>query len=204
MKNVERLVIPGVTDLVTLTCIARARKLSQYTKAVADALACRCPFCTPDPDKNPRISLSAGAEHWYVTPCNPPEDFTKLHLLIIPIQKFDTGAGLRHVRDSRELNKEAWAQLQDVNAEISDRFNAPYRGWQCRDGDARESVGTIEHLHIHVMVGDGSGRVASPLSKTDAEEEESLKRAIIFEKIRQGTKPEDLPPEEFALVEKRL
>jgi ATP adenylyltransferase len=203
LQNVERLIIPGITDPSTLTCIARARKYSQYLGMVKNALTGVCPFCTPDPVKNPRIELSAGKEHWYITHCNPPEDFTRVHLLYIPIKKIVVDGAKRHVKDTRELSKEAWADLQDVHAEATDRFRIPYRGWQCRDGDARESVGTIEHLHIHVMAPDGTGRVESPLSKTP-EEEESLQRTLVFEKMRQGASVNDLEPHEANLVQGRI
>ena len=87
---------------------------------------------------------------------------------------------------------------------LPDTFNFNFRGILIRDGDATQSAGTIEHLHIHIMVPDGTGRVESPFCKTPEEEAAGVARAIVFEKLRTGTPATELPSDEYELVKDRL
>ena len=73
-----------------------------------------------------------------------------------------------------------------------------------RDGNAILSAGTIEHLHVHMMVPDGTGRVESPFYKGAEAETESLARAIVFEKLRQGADYHELDLREQELVQGRV
>ena len=194
MNDKQTLVIPGITNPATLACIARSRKFGQYCKAVADALAGNCPFCNPDPTYNKAVDIPA-LKHWRVQHCNPPEKHTKMHFLLVP---------LRHVTDTRRLTVPEWLELQSALNALPDVFDFDYRGILIRDGDATQSAGTVQHLHIHMMVPDGTGRVESPFCKTPEDEAVGVARAIIFEKIRTGTALESLPPEEKILVKDRM
>jgi len=194
VSDAKTLIIPGITDPATLACIARSRKYSQHCKAVEDALVGRCSFCSPDFEYNTPVEIPS-LKYWRVQYCSPPEKFTRLHFLLIP---------LRHVMDSRELTVaeqlEYWAAMNILPV----MFNFTYRGILSRDGDATMSSGTIRHLHIHMMVPDGTGRVESPFCKTPAEEAAGVERAIIYEKIRTGTPFESLPVLEQELVKDRM
>jgi hypothetical protein len=88
--------------------------------------------------------------------------------------------------------------------EIKEQFDISSSGILIRDGDATLSAGTIQHLHVHMMVPDGTGRVESPFYKGDASEAEGVARAIIFEKMRTGTPFTGLEPCEQELIEGRL
>ena len=190
----KTLIIPGITDSATLACIARSRKYKQHCKAVEDALAGRCAFCNPDPKYNTAVEIP-GLQFWRVQYCNPAEKYTKFHFLLIP---------LRHVKDSRQLSPEEQAEYWAAMNILPGMFDFTYRGILARDGDATMSSGTIQHLHFHIMVPDGTGRVESPFCKTPDEEAAGVVRAIIYEKIRTGTALESLPSEEQQLVHDRM
>jgi len=188
------LVIPGISDPAKLACIARARKFKQYRKYVEDALAGRCTICSLDQSNTrfvevPRVNAM---RVWY---CNPPEKFTRLHFLMSPV---------RHITDTRQLSVEERRAFWEVMEYLPNKFSFNFRGILIRDGDATQSAGTIEHLHIHIMVPDGTGRVESPFCKTPEEEAAGVARAIIFEKLRTGTMVAELPGNEYELVKDRL
>ena len=190
-----KLIIPGITDEATLACIARSRKYSQYVKAVENALTGVCPFCHIDRSYN---NVVAENDFWYAWPCKPPEDNTRLHFLFVP---------KRHVKDSEELSDEEILALFGkfgIRRAVRGTYAYTSRGMLMRDGDATLSAGTIQHLHIHDMVPAGTGRVESPFYKGAQAEAESLARAIVFERIRQGVTEKDLTAEELMLTVGRL
>jgi len=191
----KSLVISGITDPATLACLARSRKYSQYVKGVRDALAGACPFCTPDPKYNVIIEGLPSARSLRVWPCRPAEKNTRLHFLICPI---------RHVTSILQLSPDEWLEARSLIGDLAEIYKIPFRGILIRDGDATKSAGTIQHLHIHVMVPDGIGRVESPFCKTSEEEAAGMARAVVFEKMRTGTAFEDLLPEEREIVKDRL
>lgn len=128
--------------------------------------------------------------------CNPPEKHTRWHFLIVP---------KRHVTDSMELNgPEILVMMSLFPNHLMRDFGFKSRGLLMRDGDATLSAGTIEHLHLHIMVPDGTGRVESPFYKGAEAEAESLARALVFEKLRQGMEPETLTDGEWDLVKDRV
>ena len=189
----NQLVIPGISNPGTLACISRSRKYTQYVKAVEGALANRCPFCHVNRDYNKIVFENT---HCYAWHCNPPEAHTKFHFLIVP---------KRHVTDSTELmNIELLWIYKNVPLKLMEEFGFKSRGVLIRDGDATLSAGTIEHLHAHIMVPDGTGRVESPFYKGSEAEEESTARAIVFEKLRQGIPTDSLSTAEKALVKDRV
>lgn len=171
---------------------------------VENALTKRCPFCEIDREHN---KIVAENTHWYAWPCNPPEKNTRLHFIFVP---------KRHVQSTRELTDEEILLLFGVRRSVQYNYGYKSCGTLIRDGDARLSAGTIEHLHIHDMVPDGTGRVESPFYKGADSENEGLRRAIVFERLRHLSAqlstddPEliatqaSLTEEERALVEGRL
>jgi diadenosine tetraphosphate (Ap4A) HIT family hydrolase len=188
-----KLTVQGITDEGTLACLTRSRKFGQYKKAVEDALAGRCPFCQVDRNYNKIIFENDLGYAWH---CKPPEANTKLHFLVVP---------KRHVTDSTDLSdEELLCLMKKIPSYLQNVFGFQSRGVLLRDGDATLSAGTIQHLHVHIMVPDGTGRVESPFYKGADAENEGIARAIIFEKLRTGTNPNDLSESEKKLVEGRL
>jgi|SRR3989344_8476331 len=186
------LVIPGITDLNTLVCISRARKLEPFKKAVADALAGRCPFCDIDRAYNVVVIENVHCLAWL---CEPPEDNTRLHFLVVP---------KKHVTCTDELSDDELVTIFEVKEQLQEMYEFNSCGVLIRDGDATLSAGTIQHLHMHVMVPAGTGRVESPFFKGAESETESLARAIVFQKLCTGTRVEELDDAERALVKDRI
>ncbi len=187
------LTIPGITNPGTLACIARARKFNQYLGMVENALTGKCPFCNIDRNYNKVVYEDDSFYAWH---CNPPEKHTRFHLLIAP---------KRHLTDSTELtDQETLLMMKHIPRRLMHQFGFKSRGILIRDGDATLSAGTIEHLHLHIMVPDGTGRVESPFYKGEEAELEGYLRATVFEKIRTSTALMDLTPEESELVKGRL
>jgi diadenosine tetraphosphate (Ap4A) HIT family hydrolase len=185
--------VPGITDLGTLACLARARGFKQYKAMREDAIAGKCPFCSPlDPEKN---KVTVETELWLAWESKFPEKHTRLHILAVP---------KRHVASTSELTPEEEADFLVIKRQIYAMYQITYCGILCRDGDARMSAGTVGHLHFHFMVADGTGRLESPFYKGDAAEAEGIARAIVFEKLLAGAQLEELTPEEQALVKDRM
>jgi len=91
----------------------------------------------------------------------------------------------------------------------------PGGGVLWRWGDPERNAGSIRHMHINIIVPDGTGEVRPPLAKKPADVAKKKKIVRVWEKLRlEGLSPEDardfaqsgrvLTPDEFALVEKRL
>lgn len=193
--DTPRLVIPGINDRSTLACIARSRKYEQYVRAVLNARLHVCPFCDVDRSYN---NIILENDFWYAWHSKPPEANTRLHILYVP---------KRHVVDSEELSNDEVLALWGENGIrrlVREALGYSSRGMLMRDGDATLSAGTIQHLHIHDMIPNGTGRVESPFFKGAESELEGVRRAIVFEKLRGGSELEDLSPEERELVNGRL
>ena len=167
------LIIPGVSNAGILACIARSRTFIQYCGAVVDALTGRCPLCMLDPVRSPLILED---DVMKVCPCDPPEKNTRLHFLIVP---------KRHVASTSELSEQERLSIFAMTDALCKKYDITGRGILIRDGEATLLSGTLSHLHIHVMVPDGTGRVESPFFKGAESEAKGIARAIVFEKMRQ-------------------
>lgn len=195
MEQQAKLVIPGITDEITLACIARSRNYPQYVREVNNALSGICPFCKIDREYN---KIVAENDFWYAWPCKPPEKNTCLHFLFVPKRHVTL---LNQLADVEHLA--LWGD-NGIRMNVHRMFNYFSCGTQVRDGDARLSAGTVEHLHVHDMVPDGTGRVESPFFKGAESEAEGVARARVFEKIRCGAGTHTLTEDEWKLVNGRF
>jgi diadenosine tetraphosphate (Ap4A) HIT family hydrolase len=152
--------------------LARARTFKLYKKMRADLLSNVCPFCKLDPKFNQVVTENAW---WYAWQSPSPEKGTKHHFIIAPKQ---------HVTAIADLKPLQWDGLWEILEDLDRQHKIDSSGIQIRDGDARLSAGTVEHLHVHKMVPDGTVRVESPFYKGAASEREGHARAIVFEKLR--------------------
>ncbi|MFA5946375.1 MAG: HIT domain-containing protein [Patescibacteria group bacterium] len=140
-----------------------------------DLLNGRCPFCVPDPEVN---VVQFENDYWWAWPNTAnPEKNTAQHFLIVP---------KRHVLDIRDLSQNEFGSMGVFIEDVLDGLEIDSCGILIRNGDATLSAGTIRHLHVHIMVPDGTGRVESPFFKGPESEAESNARAIVFEKLRTG------------------
>jgi diadenosine tetraphosphate (Ap4A) HIT family hydrolase len=150
----------------------------------------KCPFCVLDPAYN-KVIVEDDNRLFCAWQSSSPEKHTKHHFIIIPRQ---------HVTDMLELSAIEQRAFFEIMGKLKDMFGLTSRGILIRDGDARFLGGTIAHLHIHIMVPDGTGRVESPFCKGDEADERSLAQAIVFEKVRKGTSFAGLAKQEQDLV----
>jgi ATP adenylyltransferase len=185
------LVIPGITDPGTLACIARSRTYVQYCNMVEKALKGECPFCKLGPEN----VVTLGNLDWQAWQNPFPEKHTKHHFIIAP---------RRHVTDTEALTITEWCGLKNMMTSLRGIFNYTSRGILIRDGDATLSAGTIQHLHVHVMVPDGTGRVESPFYKGAEEEKQGVLRAIVYEKMRRADHLTHFSEHEKELVKGRV
>ena len=191
-KMNTNLVVPGITDLTTLDCLTRVSNLKLYCKAVEAALTEKCIFCNIDSEIN---KVLVGNEFWHAwqSPC--PERFTRHHFIMVP---------KRHVKETGDLTNKEKLGLFDIVSKLVKKYILKARGILIRDGDARFSSGTIQHLHCHLVVPDGTGRVALPLCDGEDVAMECYARAVVFEKLRNGSPIANLTKEEYNLVKDRV
>lgn len=188
----KELKIDGINDKDILVCISRARTYKLYCIAVNNALEKKCPFCKIDPMIN-HILIENNS--WYAWQSPSPEPNTLYHFILVP---------KRHVIDTNELDTDEQIDLFQIENGLKKMYNYKSSGFLIRNGDATLSAGTVKHLHAHVLVPNGEGRVEVPIYKGKQSDEKCLLRAIVFEKIRQGEKIKNLTPEEKELIEDRI
>ncbi len=83
--------------------------------------------------------------HWTVTPNRFPYAGTRLHLMLVPRE---------HVADLLDLSPAAQQDFWIALRWIRDEHALTYYGLGARNGECRHTGGTIEHVHVHVIVGD--------------------------------------------------
>jgi diadenosine tetraphosphate (Ap4A) HIT family hydrolase len=59
-----------------------------------------------------------------------------------------------HVSDLIDLSADAQAELWPTLAWVRTEYALTYYGLGARNGDPRYTGGTVEHLHLHLLVGD--------------------------------------------------
>ncbi len=184
-----------VPDLSPAQCaiLARSRDFKLYKLNRASLLAGSCPFCRHNPATDGDIIAENAS--WWAKYTPSPEKNSRLHILIMHRQ---------HIRGVMEYAPGDGDLLVALLKELYEQHELIFAGLMCRDGDARLSAGTIEHVHWHLMVPDGKGRLESPFYKGDESEREGLKRAIVYEKLVQGADPESLTEDERELVKGRI
>ncbi|AZS86050.1 HIT family protein [Streptomyces griseoviridis] len=105
-----------------------------------------CLFCPDVIRAHEKQQIVAETGHWIVTPNEFPYAGARLHLLLIPKE---------HVTDLVELSVPARADLFEALRWVKDTYGLDHYGLGARNGDSRFTGGTIRHLHLHVLVGEG-------------------------------------------------
>ena len=190
----EELVIPGI-DQEEIGTLLSVRTYSQYR--VEQILSGTCPFCKLDRNKNEVLRVSGEWRLWK----NPyPHAHTKEHFIIAPIQ---------HLTNLCQMYSNDWddvAALIDYVVNPETCGGMAYEGGAVviRYGDPRLNAGSIRHLHVNIIVPDGTGRVQATLAKTPEDIERKKKILTVFEKVRTGTPMSTLTDEELSLVTGRM
>jgi ATP adenylyltransferase len=105
----------------------------------------KCLFCPEQLDTHPTQRVLKKTNGWRVTENRYPYKDTKLHLLLIPTL---------HVSDILSLPPELLADFWGVLAWVKRTYTLEFYGLGVRCGDCKYTGGTIQHLHVHVVVGD--------------------------------------------------
>ena len=121
------------------------RNAEQHAEMVRLEQAGICLFCPRHLGEDPAHRSVARTAHWTATPNRYPYRGTRHHLLLIPDE---------HVTDLADLSAEAREDFWAILRLVRDRYAITHYGLGVRNGDLRFTGGTIEHLHVHVVVGD--------------------------------------------------
>lgn len=113
-----------------------------------------CLFCPPHLAGHAHQKVIHRTEHWSVTPNEFPYTGTRLHLLLVPDA---------HVADLLDLTPAALADFWTALAWVRDTHGLDYYGLATRNGDGRFTGATIEHVHVHVIVGDIDDEAHQPV-----------------------------------------
>jgi diadenosine tetraphosphate (Ap4A) HIT family hydrolase len=139
---------------VSLYYLGNARhadQAEQMRKLEAAGVCIFCPGHVDEPD-DPLLVLSA--PDWIVRHNAYPYAGTRLHLLVVP---------RRHVRDLLDLTDAELSGFWQVGRELRERYDLGFYGLGARCGDCRYTGGTIEHVHVHLVVGDVEGPEHTPV-----------------------------------------
>jgi diadenosine tetraphosphate (Ap4A) HIT family hydrolase len=105
----------------------------------------RCIFCprTSEDPADPDLLRRLG--NWAVRRNAYPYRGTRHHLLLAPTE---------HVRDLLDLSAATQHGFWDALRWVRDEFDLQFYGLGARCGDCALTGGTIEHVHVHVVVGE--------------------------------------------------
>lgn len=125
--------------------LSNSRSEQQLTDMLRLEAAGVCVFCPDGLDRDPDQQILHRTAHWTVTPNEFPYAGTRLHLLLVPHA---------HVGDLLDLPAAAQAEFWPVLGWVRDRYGLTHYGLGSRNGEPGRTGATIEHLHVHVLVGD--------------------------------------------------
>jgi diadenosine tetraphosphate (Ap4A) HIT family hydrolase len=142
-----------------------------------------CLFCRPHLESDAEQRILHRTDSWSVTLNEFPYRGTRLHLLLVPDE---------HVGDLLDLSAAAQADFWAALGWVRSRYELTYYGLGARNGDGRFTGATIEHVHVHVVVGDVDSQTYEPVrlkfsSRPDPDKELRLRR-------RGGVDPDQLDP----------
>ncbi len=129
-----------------------------------------CIFCPQYFDEYHREPIEDEGAHWVVTKNDYPYKGALHHLLIVP---------RLHVAALDELPDEAGSELIRLIRRIKQRYREPSEALVGRSGDMRLNGGSVEHFHIHFVVGNTSDPDHEPIkfkvSSRDSHEDLEVK-----------------------------
>lgn len=172
--------IPGLED-EDVSTLLNARTFKQYRQYVQDRLNGICPFCDPlDAELNKVIRQTNDCFEdgdWRIWRNPFPQKHTSTHLIIAPV---------RHVVRANQMTFNDWQNMTSlIDYAISAiGMGLPGGGVLMRFGDPALNAGSIRHLHVNIIVPDGTGEVRLPLAKDPKDVEAKRKVIAVFEKIR--------------------
>jgi ATP adenylyltransferase len=102
-----------------------------------------CIFC-PEHIGEDKQELLIDTDSWMVKENSYPYKDTKLHLLLVPKE---------HVSTISKLSLAAQKEFLPLVSKCERKFKLTSYALAIRSGDMRRNGGSIEHLHVHIVVG---------------------------------------------------
>jgi diadenosine tetraphosphate (Ap4A) HIT family hydrolase len=130
---------------VSLYFVGNARYAAQAERMRELEAAGVCLFCPEHVDDPDDADVVLRERDWVVRRNAYPYRNTRLHLLVVP---------RRHVADLLDLTDAELAGFWSVGRALRARYDLSFYGLGARCGDCRYTGGTIEHVHVHLLVGD--------------------------------------------------
>lgn len=113
-----------------------------------------CPFCIENLRLYHQQPILKEGKYWLVTKNQWPYNHTKYHLLLIYKD---------HAVKLSELNDQAGTELFQLIKELEKEFAFEGGGLAMRFGDTDFSAGTVNHLHVQLIVPDAMAKDFEPV-----------------------------------------
>lgn len=113
-----------------------------------------CAFCLEHLDQEHREPIEFMTEYWVVTKNDYPYKRTKLHLLLLAKE---------HVKTLADLSPAALRELPEAIVAIEKKWKLTSYAVGIRSGDMFYNGGSVEHLHVHIVVGNPEDEDSEPV-----------------------------------------
>ena len=171
-------VYEGLTPEQVIT-LSRARWFKQFKGMIQSYRSGACLFCDPLGPKNKVIHEALGWRMWV----NPiPEKHSARHLVMAPVE---------HISPEDEIVVDDFTAIGELFSWAKQEFKFKGGGLLMRFGSTWFNAGTILHLHVNIIVPDGSNEVRVPLAKTPEKVQAGFTRLQVFMKMLNGTAIKD-------------
>jgi len=104
-----------------------------------------CHFCREGFEKRHSAPIIYETDFWFIAANNYPYNGTIYHYLIIPKV---------HIKKYSEMTDDLSAHLTQAVYWLENHLNVSGYSIFVRSGDTRITCATLEHLHVHFVVGD--------------------------------------------------
>lgn len=113
-----------------------------------------CPFCLENLRLYHKKPILKETKYWVVTTNQWPYEHTKYHFLLIYKD---------HVTKLAALEDEAGRELFILVKELEKKYHFEGGGFSMRFGDTDFSAGTVNHLHVQLIVPDAMAKDFEPV-----------------------------------------
>lgn len=131
---------------------AREDEQIEVMQKIADQA--HCPFCSENLRLYHQQPILKEGQYWLLTKNQWPYNHTKHHLLFIY---------KNHATKLADLDDQAGAELFTMVKELEQELNFEGGGLALRFGDTDFSAGTVNHLHVQLIVPDAMDKDFEPV-----------------------------------------
>ncbi len=131
---------------------ARADEQIEVMQKIADES--HCPFCEENLRLYHKNPILKDGKYWLVTKNQWPYEHTKHHFLLIYKE---------HAAVLSDLAAEAGSELFTMIKELEKEYKFEGGGFSMRFGDTDFSAGTVNHLHVQLVIPDAMAKDFEPV-----------------------------------------